>query len=258
MGTERLRRSIAIIWLLLSGVAIAQTTPTNAPQKAANAWMLTPTPYLEWNKNVSPEIRAERDNYMDYGTPPVLTSSQPPQRLPLTSPGPHEYVTPSGCDGAASGPEIQHHPNRAVVAGTFTSHRSTLSASAFSLYSEITLNVAQVFENRTGSQHLAPHQDITIVINGGTVTLRSGRTLSYDTQPRTDSLQPAHTYLVVLSYHPEGDFYSYHNTWDISDGMTQPIDCRSKYWARSGRSSLSGLSSWQLGPALSKLLVQSQ
>ncbi len=222
--------------------------------------MLTPTPYLEWNRGISPEIRTARDQYMDQITPPVFATptTDPPRRLPLTSPGPHEYVTPAGCDGAASGPEIQDHPNRSVVTATFTKHSSVLSASEYSLYSEMTLRVNQVFEDRGGSQRLSPGSDITVIVTGGTVKLPSGRTVSYEARPREWSLQPGHTYLLVLSYYKEGDFYFDFDSWDVSDGAARPSDCRTEYWARTGRSSLSGLTVQELGPALGKILVQNQ
>jgi hypothetical protein len=259
----RALRLLAICTLmvaLLIGMAAAQTGSANNSKPAANAWMLIPTPYLERNRGISSEIRAERDQYMDQITPPVfaLPLTESARRLPLTSPGKHEYVTPSGCDGAASGREIQDRPGRAVATATFTGHSSVLSATEYSLYSEITLRVGQVFEDRSGSQHLSPGQEITVVVTGGTVRLPSGRTVTYETSPREWSLQPDHSYLLVLSYYKEGDFWFYFETWDVSDGSLRPADCRTDYWARSGRSSLTGLTVQQLGPALGRILYPNQ
>lgn len=245
---------------LLMGAAAAQTALTDSSKPAANAWMLTPTPYVERNTGVSPEIRAARDQYMDQITPPAFAEplTDPPHRLPLTSPDAHEYVTPSGCDGAASGREIQDHPNRAVVTATFTQHRSVVSSSEYSIYSEITLKIGHVFEDRSGSRHLSPGQDVTIVVTGGTVRLPSGGTVSYETRPREWSLQPGHTYLLVLSYYKEGDFYFGFDTWDVSDGSVRPGDCRTEYWTRTGRSSLTGLTVQQLDPVLGRILYSNQ
>ena len=241
--------------LIFALATSAQTSSKSNPQPAANAWMLVPTPYLEWNRDVSPEIRAARDGYMDQVTPPVFAaSSDPPQRIPLTSPDFHEYVTPSGCDGAASGPEIRDYPNRAIVIGRFINHHSVLSRSGYSLYTEITLSVEQVFENQTGSHSLSPQQEITVVVPGGTVALPSNRTLTYLTRPREWSLQPNRIYLLLLSYHGEGEFYFVMGDWEVSDGAIRPNDCRTVYWARTGRSSLNGLPTQQLGPALDKIL----
>lgn len=256
-------------WVLLAALVIsmsfgvtaaAQAAPADTAKPAANAWMLTPTPYLEWNKGVSPEIRAARDQYMDRITPPAFAQplSDPPRRLPLTSPGFYEYVTPSGCDGAASGPEIRRRPDGVILTARFTRFRSVLSASGYSLYSEVTLNVKQVFEDQSGAGYLAPQQETTVLVPGGTIALPSGKTLGYKTGPREWSLQPGHSYLMVLSYHKAGDFYFVTDDWDISDGLARPNDCRTDYWERTGRSSLGGLSVQQLGPALERLLYSNQ
>jgi len=253
-------RALEMAFLLAGVGAWCQAAPEKESKPAANAWMLTPTPYRDWNKGVSPEIRAARDDYSDRITPPAFAQpvSNPPRRLPLTSPGFYEYVTPSGCDGAGSGPEIRNHPNGIVLAARFTKYRSVLSASGYSLYSELTLNVEQVFEDRSGSGYLALQREMTVLVPGGTITLPSGKTLSYKTGPREWSLQPEHSYLMVLAYYKEGDFYLVTDDWDISDGVTRPNDCRTDYWERTGRSSLSGLSVQQLGPVLEKLLYSSQ
>ena len=91
-------------------------------------------------------------------------------------------------------------------------------------------------------------------IEGGTVTLGSGRTLYYHTSPRKLFLEPDHKYLLVLSYHSEGDFYQYVDDWDISTGTVRANTDRTQYLAREGRSSLDGLTVQQLGPAVGKLL----
>lgn len=141
--------------------------------------------------------------------------------------------------------------------GTFTNHRSVLSASEFSLYTEVTVHVHEVFDDQSGSGAFA-NKDITILVGGGTVTLASGRILSYDTEPIRFSLQPAHKYLLVLSYHREGDFYAAMDDWDISDGTVRPNTAPGEYRAEHGLSSLSGLTVEQLGPALGKLLYGHQ
>src|ERR1700678_2806022 len=54
-----------VILVCLGATASPQAPSADTPKPAANAWMLTPTPYLEWNKGISPEIRAARDRYAD-------------------------------------------------------------------------------------------------------------------------------------------------------------------------------------------------
>lgn len=227
-----------------SQAAGAQTTSQEASKPASNAWMLTPTPYLEWNKDISPSLRKKRDAYLDQGAVG--------QSYALTSP--HSDAPGPGIgDGGFTGPEIPLARNRVVLTGTFTKHRSVLSASEFSLYSEVTLHVGEVFDDQSGSG-AHPGKDITILVSGGTITLASGRVLSYNAAPIRYSLQPGHEYLLVLSYHGEGDFYVNRDDWDTSDGTVRPNTVPDEYRAKHGLSSLSGLRVEQIGPALAALL----
>jgi hypothetical protein len=89
---------------------------------------------------------------------------------------------------------------------------------------------------------------------GGSVILPSGRTLHYLTQPQEVFLRPGMRYLLVLSYHSVGDFYTLGDDWDLSGGIVRPNTIRGQLVAREGRSSLSGLTVQQLGPALAKEL----
>ncbi len=233
---------------LASGVAASsQTVSESQPKPAPNAWMLTPTAYLDWNKDISHSVRAERDRYLDQGAVG--------QKLPLTAPHP-DAVGP-GHGGGVPRSDVRPAPNRVILAGTFTNHRSVLSASEFSLYSEVTVHVDEVFDDQSGSG-AHPDKDITILVGGGTVTLASGRVLSYHTDPVRYSLQPDHKYLLILSYYSAGDFYLVMDDWDTSDGTLRPNTVPGEYRANHGLSSLSGLTVEQLGPAVDKLLYEHQ
>jgi len=234
--------------LLASAIAApAQTASPLASKSAPNAWMLTPTPYLEWNKDVPHAIRVERDRYADQGAVG--------QRYPLTSPLSDAPGPGIGCGMFKT--EIPPARNRVILTGTFTRHQSVLSASEFSLYSEVTIHVDGVYEDR-GVSGAFPDKDITVIIGGGTVTLASGRVLTHDTQPIRFSLQPDHKYLLVLEYYRAGEFYLVMDDWDISDGTVRPNTRPGEYRAQHGLSALSGLTVEQLGPALAKLLNAGQ
>jgi hypothetical protein len=204
--------------------------------------MLTPTPYLEWHKGIAPSVRAERDKDGDEDA-----------ALELSVTDPHAEPRGRGIGDGIPQTDIQADPNRVVLTGTFSKHRSVLSASEFSLYTEVTVHVDEVFEDR-GASGAVHGGDVTIVISGGTVTLASGRTLTYGTEPVQFSLQPDHKYLLVLSYYREGNYFVDMDDWDISDGTVRPNTAPGEYRAKHGLSSLSGLSVEQLGPALGKLL----
>jgi hypothetical protein len=232
--------------LFALGLALsAQTASDESPKPAPNAWMLAPTPYLEWNKDISSSVRKERDRYLDRGAIG--------QRYPLTSPRADPLGPGIGCGMPKT--EIPPAINRVILTGTFTKHRSVLSASEFSLYSEITVHVDEVFEDQNGSG-AAPGEDITILVSGGTVMLASGRILSYGTQPIRFSLQPDHRYLLILSHYGVGSFYLVEDDWDIVDGVLRFNTRSDEYRAQHGLSSLSGLKVEQLGPALATLLKE--
>jgi hypothetical protein len=237
--------AMTTVTLALTFVLFApgQAISAGAAKPAANAWMLTPTPYLEWNNNIATSVRAARDRYIDRGAVG--------QKYPLTSP--HADPLGPGIGDGIPKSDIRPVANRVILTGTFTNHRSVLSASEFSLYTEVTMRVDNVFEDQSNSGAI-PYEEITILVGGGTVFLKDGRILSYGTQPVPFSLQPDHKYLLMLSYYREGDFYLVADDWDISDGIVLPNTRPGEYRAQHGLSALSGLTMEQLGPALQKLL----
>jgi hypothetical protein len=236
--------SIAAALCTLATVGQSQRAPETASTRAANAWMLTPTPYLEWNKDISPSLRAQRDRFWDAAAP---------QQRPLTLPN-SDMAVPSGGTFDRTQPEIQYVPNRVILTGTFTKYRSVLSASEMSLYTEVTLHVDTVYDDQSGSGHPFANKDITLLLSGGTVTLRSGSSLTHNTPPREFSLQPDRRYLVVLSYHAAEDFYLVYDNWDISSGAARANTYRTRYYAKAGRSLLEGVAVRQLGTALQREL----
>jgi hypothetical protein len=132
---------LLVVVLVAGSSAVSQSTSKDSSKPAPNAWMLTPTPYLEWNKGIAPSIRAERDKDADEGAAG--------QELPLTAP--HPDALGPGHGGGVPRSDIRPDPNRVVLTGTFTTHRSVLSASEFSLYTEVTVHVDEVFEDRGAS-----------------------------------------------------------------------------------------------------------
>lgn len=238
-----MQRTLATLLLMSFFAAIFSQTTTAQSEAAPNVWMLTPTFYLDSNKDVPPQVRAARDEYLDQGAAG--------QKYPLTSPLADPLGPGIGCGTPRS--DIPPAAGRIALTGTFTQHRSVLSASEFSLYTEITIRVDEVFDDRTASGAM-PGRDITVLTSGGTVTLQSGRVLSHNTQPIEYSLQPGHRYLLFLTHQRTGDFYVVTNDWDISDGIVRPNTRPGQYRASHGLSLLTGLRVEELGPALSKLL----
>lgn len=119
-------RFVAVTALLTSltllTTASSQTAATSS-KAAPDAWMLTPTPYLEWNKDVKASVRAQRDRDEDKGAVG--------QKYPLTSP--LSDAPGPGIGGGIPKTDIRRDPNRVVLTGTFTKHHAVLSSSEFSI-----------------------------------------------------------------------------------------------------------------------------
>src|SRR5215472_15485283 len=228
LSAAKLLHGQALLVLGSSGQQSASTIPL---KPAANSWMLKPTPYLAWNQDISSSARAQRDANWDKAAF---------NKKPLTGPD-VDLGNFSSCTGdydmAWEPSDISIHvPNRAVLTATFSKFRSVLSASEISIYTEMTLQVDDVFQDQTGTGHPFKNKNIDVLIYGGTVILRSGQTFSLATEPCDYAIEPGRKYLLVLSYQPAGDFYEPYDTWDISDGVVRAVDQRIQYLAHENQS----------------------
>jgi hypothetical protein len=218
--------------LLAAGIAVGQVPA--APAGAANGWMKIATD-LSQPETASPAIRQQRDSHFD--------ASPLASRVPLTPDSAPLHHVFAGAHVAGQ-PEIAEVSNRAVVIATFTGYRSILTASGREVYTEVTFHVSNVFEDTAG--RAVRDSDITVALRGGTVKTAGGNVISYLTGPRPYFIQPQRTYLLVLSHHADGDFYSRAGDWDISDGVVRANSDRESRIAQQGKSALVGLSKDQL------------
>jgi len=224
--------SFPLVALLAAGIAVGQVAAT--PAGAANGWMKIATD-LSQPEMVSPAIRQQRDSHFD--------ASPLASRVPLTPESAPLHHVFAGAH-VAGHPEIAEVSNRAVVIATFTVYRGVLTASGREVYTEVTFRVSNVFEEVAG--RAVRDSDITVALRGGTVKTIDGKVISYLTDPRPYFIQPQRTYLLVLSHHADGDFYSRAGDWDISDGVVRANSDRDNRIARQGKSALVGLTKDQL------------
>jgi len=233
--------SLSLAALLVVGTVVGQVAA--GPAGAANGWMKIATD-LSQLETVSPAIRQQRDSHFD--------ASPLASRVPLT-PGsaPLHHVFPGA--HVAGQPEIAEVSDRAVVIATFTGHRSVLTASGREVYTEITFHVSSVFQDVSG--RAVRDSDITVALRGGTVKTADGKVISYLTDPRQYFIQPQRTYLLVLSHHADGDFYSLAGDWDISDGVVRVNSKVGQQRSKEGKSTLVGLTTEQLIHALEERLA---
>jgi hypothetical protein len=220
-----MRRTYILFTLVavLSGMrgGQAQTRPAN---KSANDWMKIPTDAAA-KDDVPGAIRYERDQIFDkaLGYESPLT--------PESAPG---YHIPEGGVYYPNGPsEFNTFENRAVLIGTFTKSKGVVTQSGRAIYEDV-------------SGHATPGSDITLIFAGGAIKTGDGRVISFLLDPRTYFPQPGRTYLMVLGYHPDGDFYGREKEWDVSDGIARPNSDFDRTLGEKGRSSVIGLTTDQL------------
>lgn len=214
---------------------------------AANEWMRAPTAESSPDDVLGP-IRAARNAFFDRGigaASPLTPNSASALHL---SEGSHYQIT------SEPPPEIPVVSNRAIITGTFISHRSVLTASRRAIYTEVKILVGQVFET---SKQVSHGSTITIALPGGSIKTAKG-ILSYLTDPKEYFIQPGKRYLFVLSYHPRGVFYSSVRTWSISGGTVRPNSRAEQARANAGESHLVGIAEGNLVPALRLILSSEQ
>jgi hypothetical protein len=215
-----------ILTVLATDSAISQS-PANTSPAPANAWMRTPTRELDRTKQTGTVTRAERDQFWD--------KSIIAQRAPLTADTAGRSELSEGSWGP-NPPEIATFPDRTILIAKFTSFQSILTESGRALYTDIILQVVDVIQG----PHASPDTQITVSVPGGTVETSSGQVISYLTRPQNLFLQPARTYIMVLSYQKLGDFYRLGNNWDITNGVVKPNTHFDQMIFEQGRSSISG------------------
>lgn len=225
--------------LLLAAIADAQSPnsqPTylsQPPFPAANIWMTIPVQWSPANDTVPASVRQARDQYFDQ-----LIG----YKVPLTP----ANVKGSGLSEGVPLPnlsEIPEVPDRTVLIATFTSYQPVLSSTGRSIYTEATFLVSNTFQDSSG--RAAPGTSFVLVIPGGTVSA-DGLVLPFLVQPRQYSVAVGGKYLVVMSYHANGDFFILGRDWDVTSGVV-----KANFSSRPGSpSSLIGLSVSQLVTAL--------
>ncbi|MDQ2711113.1 MAG: hypothetical protein M3Y24_02570 [Acidobacteriota bacterium] len=182
--------------------------------------------------NVSPVFRYDRDNFFDQ-------SLGNPQPLTPETAG-HSHVS----EGAVYGAPPELPPLSAedvLIMGRFETYHSVLSASHRSIYTEVRISVQKVIGQGAG-QHISSRTDLVIAIPGGTVQLSDGRIISYLTDDRQYSIQPDHTYFLLLGHQNLGDFYVLEKSWDVTGGVGKPNTPFEVERANKGQSRLTGLS----------------
>lgn len=203
--------------------------PNGPPFTPKNHWMTIPVAWLPSADAVPAKIRLVRDNRFDQliGFPTPLT--------------PKSAVLRHQSGGTIIGipPEFPIVRHRNVLIAQFVSYRSVLSASGRSVYTEILLQVSEIFGDKLGA-HIPGVT--TIIVPGGTVRTQSGSVISYLTQPQKYALEPGRTYLLVTSFNEEGGYHMLAKSWDLSTGIVQPNFFVGKDWP----STLTGLTYQQL------------
>jgi hypothetical protein len=200
------------------------------PAPAANAWMKVASP-VSAALNLEPILRFDRDSIFDsaIGSPAPLT--------PANAGSSHM----SQVSYYGDLPEIPALTDSSlVIVGRFVGFQSILSSSHRSVYTEIDVAVQQVIGGLM-QRSLGPGNHLTILIPGGTVDLGGGAIVSYLTDGQDYSLQPNHSYLLILKHQPKGDFFTVEREWDITGGVARPNSPYEAERLAKGKSRVSGL-----------------
>jgi hypothetical protein len=205
-------------------LSIASAQSGSAP----NAWMKEPTDVAAPDE-VSRSVRKLRDDHFD-GSPFASRAALTRENVGRTARFPGK--------SSGSAPEIPDVPLRAVLIGTFESHRSVMTPSRRAIYTEVSIKCNHIFEDIGGATRLG--SQITILFLGGTVKDANGDVLSFLTQPKSYFIEPGKTYLLVLRYRPGGDFYDSGKSWDLSDGIVRANNAVENARAKAGGSTLVG------------------
>lgn len=234
-------RILSLILLCLTAACLQYAQSRSTANRPANYWLQTPTEYPLSEDAVSPIVREDRDAYFDktIGSKSPLTAQT--GAFSALSEGSH----------LGEEKEIPDVNARSILIGDFQGFQSVLSASHRSIYTEVTFKVDRVLEDTAG--RATPGGTATVIVPGGTVDL-NGRALSYLTTDKEYFIQPAQKYLLVLSYHPQGDFYIIAKTWIIANGVLRPNSNLERIRAAQGKSVLTGLSEAQAVVSLSNLI----
>jgi hypothetical protein len=250
--TKMTRRKQTILFSLLTVVAVgslgllgkvllAQTPAAESdPVSSAprhDAWRIEPRalppPSIDREQN---ELLDQRGSYFDS----MLGRSG----VPLDQPQPPRNGGSSGSYGVED--EIPFFPKQnagreTIVVAKFDSYQPYLTPSHLSIYTDIKLSVEQVLA--PGSSGVAPGNTIEVLLDGGTVKLPDGKTITsriYNDSGNY-SLEPGHRYLLILSYEDKGNFFTNYKDWELANGVAVPNRQDEAVRFQEGRSKYSGL-----------------
>jgi len=133
-------------------------------------------------------------------------------------------------------PEFPVIKDAVWVVGTFVSHHAYLTQSRRTIYTEINLRVDHGFPNPIVRLRNAEILDVGHL--GGAVRDRSGKVLTFALEPSPLDFQVGHSYLVLLSYQPSGEFYLPVKRWDVTSGVVKPDEASEFKRARQGNSAI--------------------
>jgi len=158
----------------------------------------------------SPELRTKRDQawLRAFPKPGVV----PPEGL--------AFVTP----------EVLNIPDSVWIVAKFESYRIFETSKRTATYTEITLRVKQEIANRGRS--IPAGTLIETWMPGGALREASGSVFDYPAERKAFSLQPDHTYLLLVVFDPNLNLYSIRRQWDATFGRLIPEGKDEAYHAR--------------------------
>jgi len=195
----------------LATISIAQAPSPNKDLDASGrpTWLKQAKPELTTNDRAPADLRRARADAYNL-----------PQARALDS-GPNNFNMP-GFGNYSKMPSLPVSWSDAVIVATVINNQPFLSTDHARVYSELYVRPTEILKNRDNQIH--PLTDITIVQEGGALTLPSGKVVSSIPMTGSKPLRINRTYLLFLKYNPSLEVYKVIHYWDLTSGIPVELD----------------------------------
>jgi hypothetical protein len=217
--TNLLSKKIAVITLAVTAIPVMGQWLEPLPEPGFDR-----AGHANWVKEAKPQLSADQDKHQDVRDERAAVYHSM-SGMPVALDDPKNAHLRMVCDFSYAGPVKPDLPvfyaDLAIV-GTAFAHQSYLSADHTRVYTELEIKAEEIIKDTSGS--LKPGETITLLQNGGTLTLSSGQTVSTSPCSGEISVRMNVPHLLFLKYLPKAKAYEVFNVWDVSGPQPHQLD----------------------------------
>ncbi len=160
--------------------------------------------------------------------------------------------------GSGQHPEIPFYPHEAIIVGTFTGFQTYITPSHRSIFTVVRVEIDRMI--LSGNPGDREGKDIALLLNGGTAIFPNGQVISSGLYPKmaNQTIQPGHTYLLVLESNRDLDGFFDEKAWDLTNGVAQPLDSLDVERMKEGKAKVGGLPKEQALDAVQRIIEEHQ